>query len=68
MEDTKWLESDFKEQIDQVIDESDDEWAEIALNGRVVWKRLMFSEKGEENAENLINGVKLSLDYSFGYL
>lgn len=28
----------------------------------------MFREKGEENLENLINGVKLTLDYSFGML
>lgn len=28
----------------------------------------MFWEKGEENLENLINGVKLTLDYSFGML
>jgi len=28
----------------------------------------MFKEKGEENVENLLNGVKMILDYSFGFL
>ena len=27
----------------------------------------MYREKGEEESENLINGVKLILDYSFGF-